>query len=216
MFATLLLFPDGSDGKESARNVGDLGSIPGSGRSLGKGNGNPLQYSCLENSVDRGYTPWGLRESDMVGHDWATNTVTFHFLLHSYNSLRQKKKSLFSLRVISFHGASASECHGVWESMFEFWLSYLTSFSSLIILASTSKKIMLPCSCSWVESIPFSPLSVMLSVNVFAYAHHYEDFLKINLKTFLLANYESIFLIFRESPLTTTKPKSTVRKFKEV
>ena len=100
--------------------------------------------------------------------------------------------------------------------MFEFWLSYLTSFSSLFILASISKKIMLPCSCSWVESIPFSPLSMMLSVNVFVYAHHYEDFFKINLKTFLLANYESIFLIFRESPLTTRKPKSTVRKFKEV
>ena len=47
-------FPDGSDSKESAGNVGDLGLIPGSGRSLGEGNGNPLQYSCLENSMDRG------------------------------------------------------------------------------------------------------------------------------------------------------------------
>ena len=46
----------GSDGKASAYNVGDLGSIPGSGRSPGKGNDNPLQYSCLENSTDRG--PW--------------------------------------------------------------------------------------------------------------------------------------------------------------
>ena len=42
-------FPGGSDGKASAYNVGDLGSIPGSGRSSGEGNGNPLQYSCLEN-----------------------------------------------------------------------------------------------------------------------------------------------------------------------
>ena len=42
-------FPGGSDGKVSACNAGDLGSIPGSGRSPGKGNGNPLQYSCLEN-----------------------------------------------------------------------------------------------------------------------------------------------------------------------
>ena len=47
-------FPGGSDGKASARNAGDLGSIPGSGRSPGEGNGNPLQYSCLENSMDRG------------------------------------------------------------------------------------------------------------------------------------------------------------------
>ena len=42
------------DGKESAWNVGDLGSIPGSGRPRGEENGNSLQYSCLENSMDRG------------------------------------------------------------------------------------------------------------------------------------------------------------------
>ena len=47
-------FPSGSVSKESACNVGDLGSIPGSGRSPGEGNGNPLQYSGLENSMDRG------------------------------------------------------------------------------------------------------------------------------------------------------------------
>jgi len=47
-------FPGGSDGKASAYNVGDLGSIPGSGRSPGEGNRNPLQYSCLENPIDRG------------------------------------------------------------------------------------------------------------------------------------------------------------------
>ena len=47
-------FPGGSDGKASAYNAGDLCSIPGLGRSPGEGNGNPLQYSCLENSMDRG------------------------------------------------------------------------------------------------------------------------------------------------------------------
>ena len=47
-------FPGGSDGKASAYNAGDLGSIPGSGRSSGEGNGNPLQYSCLENPIDGG------------------------------------------------------------------------------------------------------------------------------------------------------------------
>ena len=50
----VLGFPGGSDSKESACNAGDLGLIPGSGRSPGEGNGNPLQYSCLENSMDRG------------------------------------------------------------------------------------------------------------------------------------------------------------------
>ena len=47
-------FPDSSVGKESACNAGDPGSIPGLGRSLEEGNGNLLQYSCLENSMDRG------------------------------------------------------------------------------------------------------------------------------------------------------------------
>ena len=46
--------PGGSEGKESACNVGDPGSIPGLGISPGGGHGNPLQYSCLENSMDRG------------------------------------------------------------------------------------------------------------------------------------------------------------------
>ena len=53
----VLLFPDlpgGSDGKASAYNAGDPGSIPESGRSPGEGNGNPLQYSCLENPIDGG------------------------------------------------------------------------------------------------------------------------------------------------------------------
>ena len=47
-------FPGGSDGKASAYNAGDLGSIPGLGRCSGEGNGNPLQYSCLGNPMDRG------------------------------------------------------------------------------------------------------------------------------------------------------------------
>ena len=47
-------FPGASDGKESACNTGDLGLIPGLGRSPGEGTGNPLQCSCLENPMDRG------------------------------------------------------------------------------------------------------------------------------------------------------------------
>ena len=63
-------FPGGSDGKESTYNVGDLGLIPGLGRSPGGGHGNPLQYSCLENPHGQrslaGYCPWGHKESDMT------------------------------------------------------------------------------------------------------------------------------------------------------
>ena len=61
-------FPGGSEAKASASNAGDLGLIPGSGRSPGEGNGNPLQYSCLE-----GYSPWGREESD------TTERLHFHF-----------------------------------------------------------------------------------------------------------------------------------------
>jgi len=57
------VFPGGSVSKESACYAGDLGSIPGLGRSPGEGNGNPLQYSCLENSMDRG--AWWAR---VLGH----------------------------------------------------------------------------------------------------------------------------------------------------
>ena len=52
-----------SDGKASAYNAGDLGSIPGSGRSPGEGNGNPLQYSCLENPMDGGAIIHGFAKS---------------------------------------------------------------------------------------------------------------------------------------------------------
>jgi len=61
-------FPGGSDDKAFACNAGDLGLIPGSRRSLGKGNGNPLHYSCLGKSHGQmslaGYSPWGHKESD--------------------------------------------------------------------------------------------------------------------------------------------------------
>ena len=70
-----------SDSKESACNVGDLGSIPGLGRSPGEGNGYPLQYSCLENSVDRGAWWAAVLRTQRVRHDWATN---FHFFFSVY------------------------------------------------------------------------------------------------------------------------------------
>ena len=56
-------FPGGSDGKESACNAGDLGLIPDLGRSPGGGHGSPLQYSCLENPMDRGATVHGVTKS---------------------------------------------------------------------------------------------------------------------------------------------------------
>ena len=54
VLSAIVNFPGGSDGQESTCNAGNPGSIPGSGNSPGEGNGYPLQYSCLENSMDRG------------------------------------------------------------------------------------------------------------------------------------------------------------------
>ena len=65
-----MCFPGGSEGKEYTCSVGDLGSIPGLGRSPGGGHGNPLQYSCLENPHGQrslaGYSPLGHKESDTI------------------------------------------------------------------------------------------------------------------------------------------------------
>ena len=75
-------FPGGSDGKESACNAGDLSSIPGLGRSPEEGNGNPLQYSCLENSMDRG--AWQSMGLQRVGPNWVTNTFTLELYVCPY------------------------------------------------------------------------------------------------------------------------------------
>ena len=65
-------FLGGSDGKESTWNTGDLNSIPGSGRSPGGGNGNPLQRSCLGNPMDRGPGRPQSTGAQRVGHEWQT------------------------------------------------------------------------------------------------------------------------------------------------
>ena len=73
-----LSFPGGSDGKESACSARDPGSIPRSGGSTGEGHGNPLQYSCLENPIDK---PGGLQSTgpQRVGHSGATTLSLPHF-----------------------------------------------------------------------------------------------------------------------------------------
>ena len=67
--------------KESACSAGDLGSMPGSGRSPGGGNGNPLQYSCVENPMDRGAC-WATVHGVTEGHDWAHTQQAGKVYLH--------------------------------------------------------------------------------------------------------------------------------------
>ena len=85
-------FPGSSDGKESAFNTGDPGSISGSGRSPGEGNANPLQYSCLENSTDRG--AWRATVHGITELDIADNVYMLIYLF--IFSLELRCQSLFS------------------------------------------------------------------------------------------------------------------------
>ena len=77
LVAYILGFPGDSEGKVSACNVGNQGSIPGSGRAPGEGNGNPLQYFCLGNPMDReawGATVYGVAKSQTQFSDCTTTT----------------------------------------------------------------------------------------------------------------------------------------------
>ena len=79
----LVVFPGGSDGKESAYNAEAHGSIPGLERSPGEGNAYPLQYSCLHNPLDRG--AWPASPQGRVRHHWVTNILTFCIIFESIN-----------------------------------------------------------------------------------------------------------------------------------
>ena len=126
-------FPGGSDGKASVYDAGDLGSIPGLGRSFGEGNGNPLQYYCLENPMDKrslvGYSPWGCKESDMTErlHDftnviiWKKN-ITFAKLSSELQLIFIR---LFSFLILNF------------KSIFMYYLyKYFIRFASIFTLLS--------------------------------------------------------------------------------
>ena len=74
--------------KENTINAGEAGLIPGSGRSPGERNGYPLQYSCLENPMDRGYSPWGHKESEMTEHPHVCSQyLEFEF----YHSVKRRE-----------------------------------------------------------------------------------------------------------------------------
>ena len=87
-----LLFSGGSVGEVSACSTGDRDSIPGSGRFPGEGNGNPLQYSCLENSMDRGAWQDIVHEVTESGTTESTNTHTQEFIHR--NGLIQSSKTM--------------------------------------------------------------------------------------------------------------------------
>ena len=90
----------GSDGKQSACNAGDLGSIPGLGRSSGEGNGNLLQYSCLENSMDRGTWWTAVHEvEELDTTEWLTHILKLRLSMPSFTILRAVLESTIKLEI---------------------------------------------------------------------------------------------------------------------
>ena len=118
-------FPGGSDGKESTCNVGDLGSIPESGRSPGRGHGNPLQYSCLGNPMGRGAwqatvhgvaknRTWlsGFYSLSGQGGKWHTvRECTCHWLQFSHMATPDGKGVNEGAQEMNFRWARGSLCH---------------------------------------------------------------------------------------------------------
>ena len=84
-------FLHSSVSKEAACNAGDQGSIPGSGRSPGEGNGNPLQYSCLENPMDRGAWQATVHGVARVEHDLVTKLPLLLLLLQCFKNQNEGK-----------------------------------------------------------------------------------------------------------------------------
>ena len=101
-------FPHSSVGKESFCNAGDSGSIPGSETSTGEGNGNPLQYSCLENPVDRGVWWATVLGVARVRHDLATSLTSY------FNHWRRKWLPTPVFLPGESHGQRNLEGHGPW------------------------------------------------------------------------------------------------------
>jgi len=157
-------FPDGSDSKESSCNAGDLGSIPGLGRSPGGGNGNPLQYSCLENPMDRGTwrsTVHGI-ELDMT--EWLTFLFTlfiFSFVAYAFSIMSKKSfpspmswnlsPLLSSMSFISFVLMSRSLTH--FELIFIYGVRYGSNFTFLYVDIRPSQHQFLKrlSFCKWID-----------------------------------------------------------------
>ena len=112
-------FPGGRVVKNPHANAGDAGSIPGSGRSPGEGNGNSLQCSCQENSTDRGawlgYSPWGCKESDMTEHTHR-HIYMWHYLLeNNVKSNRVRNVGMVLLRMEYGSCVDSSKCKDIWQ-----------------------------------------------------------------------------------------------------
>ena len=144
MILASLYFPGGSEVKASTYKAGDPGSIPGLGRSLGEGNGNPLQYSCLENPMLEEPDRLQSMGSRRVGHDWATSLSLSRIGEGNGNPLQcswlEKPRD---------GGAWWAAVYGV--AQIRAWLKRLSSSSSSISILSFAFLVIL---CTYSTSAP--------------------------------------------------------------
>ena len=151
-------FPGGWGSKESAYSAGNPGSIPGSGRSPGEGNGNPLQHSCLENSMDRG--AWrvaarGNAESDM------TERLTL-----SFSAIRDQYPVFFTscASLGLFVGRGCSLMAVRWQIFFSFQCSL--GIHQLTLEGCNRRWLWHPWFLMWQEIFHFSPLFALICLSV--------------------------------------------------
>ena len=136
-----------SDSKESACNVGDWGSISGLGKSPGEGNGNPLQYSCLENPKDRGawqstYSPHGCQELDTI--EWLILSLSLHEIKE------HKYLQLFVKTVLVIWGLLWCDSWGCKELDMAEWLNR-TELTDVFILEIICSSFMKKCHWYFIE-----------------------------------------------------------------
>ena len=140
----ILGFPGGSDGKASVYNVGDLGSIlrsdPWVKKFPGEGNGNPLQYSCLENPMDEG--AWWAAVHGVTKSQTRLSGFTFTFHFHALEKEMATHSSVLAWRIPGTGGAWLAAVYGVAQSRTR--LKRLSSSSSVYTLVPVSRFVTFP------------------------------------------------------------------------
>ena len=136
--------------RESACNAGDPGLTPGSGRSPGEGNGNPLQYSCLENPMDRRAWWATVHENQRVWHKWVTFTFILHVTLSAAFDHSIFLRKLFpTVRIPHSPGFSGNSLATSYKFIFKYVPSYHVHLLMSLFPSSISRYLLHPRSLLW-------------------------------------------------------------------
>ena len=143
----------------NAGDVGDKGWIPGSGRFPGGGNGNPLQYSCLENPMDREAWQATIHGITKVGHDWPRACLCTHVSMHTHTHTQLLKTiKTFVLSTLW------TVCTWISVCTFPWLLLFIDSLNAYFCLFRTGKKI-----CLRLEGLRRSTFSQQLPIKIYLF-----------------------------------------------